>query len=180
MIQEHGVSIGLVYYPDPRLRKMCAQVERFDAPLCDLVADMLELMVAKRGVGLAAPQVGVLRRFFVCNVTGEPADSRVYINPEIVHMAGVTEAEEGCLSIPNVNVPVRRAMKCTIRARNLEGDLFEEIAEGLLARVWQHETDHLDGVLILDRTSDAEKLAIRRTLKELERKHRPTRTAARK
>lgn len=174
------MSIGLVFYPDPRLRKVCAPVERFDASLRNLVGEMLELMSSRKGVGLAAPQVGVLRRLFVCNVTGQPADSRVYVNPEIVHMSGAIEAEEGCLSIPNINVPVRRAMRCTIRARNLDGDLFEELAEGLLARVWQHETDHLDGVLILDRTSDAEKLAIRRTLKELEKKFRPARTAARK
>lgn len=163
---------SLVIYPDTRLRKVCPPVKRFDASLRELAEEMLKLMVVKRGIGLAGPQVGFMHRMFVCNLTGQPEDSMVIVNPEIVDMVGAEEGEEGCLSIPTVNVPVRRAEKCIMRACDLEGTMHEMSGEGLLARVWQHETDHLDGRLILDRTNDTAKLSVRRTLKDLESKHR--------
>lgn len=172
------MSLDLVFYPDPRLRKVCAPVERFDEALARTAAEMLELMGARRGIGLAGPQVGFMRRLFVCNVTGKPEDAQVYANPELVDLVGAVEGEEGCLSIPDVNVPVRRAQRCTIRAYDLAGQPIEFTGEDLLARVWQHETDHLDGVLILDRTNEAAKLAHRRTLRDLEAQYRPRRAGA--
>jgi peptide deformylase len=172
------VSLPLILYPDPKLRKVCAPVAKFDDSLRKLVEGMLQVMAAKRGVGLAGPQVGVLRRIFVCNPTGEPADAQVCINPELVDLVGSAEAEEGCLCMPGVYVPVRRAERATIRAYDVEGRPFERSAEGLLARIWQHESDHLDGVLILDRTSTTAKMAVRSLLRELEKKHRPTKAAS--
>lgn len=172
------VPASLVFYPDPRLRKSCTPVRTFDDSLRELVEQMLTIMASRRGVGLAAPQVGVLKRLFVCNPTGEPQDAQVYVNPEIVEVSGSVEAEEGCLSIPGINVPVRRAQRCVIRACDLEGRPIERSAEDLTARIWQHETDHLDGVLILDRTTDTARLAIRRALRELESRQRTGRTRA--
>jgi peptide deformylase len=173
------VSLSLVVYPDPRLRRVCRPVETFDASLAELTEAMLTFMVAGNGVGLAGPQVGVLKRLFVCNVTGEPNDGRVYINPELSELVGSAEADEGCLSLPNINVPVRRAQRCTIRAQDVEGNWFEETGEDLLARVWQHETDHLEGTLILDRTSATAKLSNRRLIRELEETYQRGKTAVR-
>jgi len=172
------VALPLLLYPDPRLRKACAPFEKFDDTLRTLAEEMLQIMTAKRGVGLAGPQVGILRRIFVCNPTGQPADAQVCVNPEILDRVGSAEAEEGCLCMPGVYVPVRRATRCVIRAYDVEGRPFERSAEGLLARIWQHETDHLDGVLILDRTSTVGKMAVRSLLRELEKKHKPTKASS--
>ncbi len=172
------MSLSLVYYPDPRLREACAPVKTFDESLRRLAEGMLEVMAAKRGVGLAGPQVGVLRRIFVCNHTGEPGDAQIYVNPELTDLVGSVEADEGCLCVPGVYVPVRRAQRCAIRACDIEGRPIERAGENLLARIWQHEADHLEGVLILDRTSAVAKLAVRNTLRELEKTHRPVRARA--
>ena len=128
----------------------------------------MELMTRERGVGLAACQVGVLLRLFVCNPTGEPEDRRCYVNPEPVDLEGAFEGDEGCLSIPELTVPIRRAQRCTLRAFDVVGQPVEVRGEDLEARVWQHETDHLNGVLIIDKMSPASKIASRRILKKLE------------
>src|SRR5437870_3788655 len=99
----------LILYPDPRLRHKCAPVEHFGDRLAAVAEGMLRLMRANRGVGLAGPQVGLAERIFVCNPTGNPEDDRVYVNPELLDLSGSIEAEEGCLSIPEVRVMVRRA-----------------------------------------------------------------------
>ncbi len=173
------MALPLVLYPDPRLRKVCKPVDKFDESLRELAEAMLKLMAEKRGVGLAGPQVGVLQRIFVCNPTGQPDAAQVCINPQLVDLVGSAEAEEGCLCLPSVYVPVRRAERCTIRAFDAEGRPYEQTSDGLLARIWQHETDHLDGKLILDRTTDTAKMAIRKTLKELEQKHTPKKQSRR-
>lgn len=129
---------------------------------------MRELMHAGKGIGLAAPQVGLLLRLFVMNVTGKPEDDRVYINPVVRDLHGNREGEEGCLSVPEVYVQIRRATRCRIVAQNLRGEPVEEEGEDLLCRVWQHETDHLSGILILDRMGPSDKIATKRRLKELE------------
>jgi len=179
LVEEQTVALPLILYPDPRLRKACTPFETFDDTLRLLAEEMLRIMTAKRGVGLAGPQVGILRRIFVCNPTGQPADALVCVNPELVDLVGSAEAEEGCLCMPGVYVPVRRAERCVIRAYDVEGRPFERSAEGLPARIWQHETDHLDGVLILDRTSTVGKMAVRSLLRELEKRHKPLRTPSR-
>jgi peptide deformylase len=169
-------ELSLVLYPDRRLRVRGAEVTAFDegtrARLAALAGRMLEVMREKRGVGLAAPQVGVSIRMFVMNATGEPGSDRVYINPRLSEAEGEEEREEGCLSLPEVNTPVLRSLKLRMRARDLEGREIDETAEGFVARIWQHETDHLDGVLILDKMPPSVKMAHRRKLKELEDEYR--------
>ncbi|MFQ5430748.1 MAG: peptide deformylase [Phycisphaerae bacterium] len=161
-------SLKIITYPDPRLHRVCKPVDLFDEPLAVLAARMLELMHEANGVGLAAPQVGVLIRLFVCNVTGEPGDDAVYVNPELSDLEGEAEGEEGCLSIPEVTVNVRRAVHCRIRARATDGAAIDVAGSELVARIWQHECDHLVGRLITDRMSEADKIANRRALKLLE------------
>ena len=130
---------------------------------------MLELMHEAPGVGLAAPQVGLPWRMFVANPTGEPADDRVFIDPEIAQPSrDVAAMEEGCLSLPEVRGEILRPCRVTIRATDLEGRRFELTSEELPARVWQHENDHLDGVLIIDKMTRMDRLANRRPLKALE------------
>jgi peptide deformylase len=161
-------DLRILHYPDPRLRKACLPVETFDNSLADLAARMFELMRGEEGIGLAAPQVGIPIRMFVCNVTGEPNDDLVFVNPRISDLAEPGEGEEGCLSIPDVRGIVQRYMTCTIIAQDLSGRPIEYHGEVLAARCWQHECDHLDGRLIIDRFSEADKIANRRKLKQLE------------
>ena len=161
-------SLGVICYPDARLRKPSVPVEAFDDRLRRLADRMLALMADHRGVGLAAPQVGVNLRLFVCNPSGEPDGQRVYVNPVITEMVGAVEGDEGCLSLPDVTVPIRRAPRCRLRAFDLTGTPLEREGQDLEARVWQHEVDHLNGVLIIDRMSPMDRIATRRTLKSLE------------
>ena len=165
-----STELKIIHYPDPRLRRMSAPVTEFTPELKELAARMLELMRESRGVGLAAPQVGVNLRLFVINPTGEEGDERVYVNPELTDAEDEEEGEEGCLSLPGINAKVWRSVHLRIRAQDLEGRAFEEVAEGYVARIWQHETDHLNGAMIIDRMGPVAKLAARRTLKELQQK----------
>ena len=166
----------IIHHPDPRLRKTCEPVEAFDQSLADLAGRMLELMHRDKGVGLAAAQVGVLLRLFVCNVTGEPGDDHIYVNPRLSAFEGGAEGDEGCLSLPEITVKVRRPLSCTMHAQDLTGRPFERRGGDLLARCWQHENDHLDGRLILDYMSEADKIANRRSIKQLEADHRMGKT----
>jgi peptide deformylase len=131
---------------------------------------MLKLMHESDGVGLAAPQVGIIRRLFVCNVTGDPKDDQVFINPRLGDFIGHAEGEEGCLSLPEIRVTVRRPVACAIQACDVTGKPIKFAGEGLFARCWQHESDHLDGRMIIDYMSEADKIANRRSLKYLESK----------
>ena len=164
-------DLKIIQYPDPRLKKMSKPVEAFDDNLRQLAARMLELMREAKGVGLAAPQVGLNIRMFVMNPTGEAADDRVYVNPDLSGGEGEEEAEEGCLSIPGVNVKVLRHKQLTMRAWDLEGKPIEQVATGFIPRVWQHELDHLNGTLLTDRMGPVAKMANRKILKELEDKY---------
>ena len=166
-------NLEIIKYPDPRLRASCAGVVEFDAGLADLARRMLELMKQSNGVGLAGPQVGNRLRLFVCNHTGEPEDDLVIINPELSELEGCAEASEGCLSIPDVLVDIRRAERCRLKAQDAEGNTFELWGEGLRARVWQHEYDHLRGRLILDYMNEASRIANRRIIKQLESSFNP-------
>lgn len=168
-------KLQIVCYPDPVLRKVCRPVEAFDADLAALAGRMLELMRAEQGVGLAAPQVGLPLRLFVCNVTGDLKDDMILVNPEIRETFGDAESQEGCLSIPDVTVTVRRAQRCRIVASDLTGRPIEADGADLLARCWQHELDHLNGRLIIDVMSETDRIANRKTLRELERKHKSSR-----
>ena len=162
----------IVRYPDPRLRRKCAPIEDFDESLAALAERMLELMHAGQGIGLAGPQVGVCRRIFVCNHSGEPGDDRVFVNPELFDLVGTAEAEEGCLSLPDVHVTIRRAKRGKIRAFDVTGVKLVCEGEDLIARIFRHETAHLDGGLIIDMMNGADKIANKRALAELEAKYR--------
>ena len=140
-------------YGDPVLRMRAGEVETFDDELARITARMIELMHDADGVGLAATQIGILRRFFVCTLDGE---DRVLVNPVVTPEGGDTEVEdEGCLSLGTVRVPIERALRVRVEARDAAGEPVSLTLEEMDARVVQHELDHLDGVLLLDRT-DAE------------------------
>ena len=140
-------------YPEPVLRMRAREVEQFDGELEQLAARMTWLMSEAAGVGLAANQVGVLQRLFVFQPTAED-EPRAMVNPEIVERSDETEHDdEGCLSMQGVLVPVERNIRVTVEARDLEGEKVRLELEGMGARVVQHELDHLDGVLIIDRTT---------------------------
>jgi len=161
-------ALEIVRYPDPRLRETCAELAEVDDGVRSLIERMFELMFTSQGVGLAAPQVGVSVRLFVASPTFQPDDRRVYINPRIIRLDGSQDGEEGCLSFPSIHCKVRRANVAVIRAVNERGEGFEETGEELTARIFQHEIDHLDGRLLVDRMGSVAKLAHRRTLKDLE------------
>ena len=164
-------KLQIVWYPDPALRRRAARVQRIDENVRAVAQRMLELMREAGGVGLAGPQVGLNWRIFVANITGEPADARVFINPVLRDPTRRTEPhEEGCLSLPHVTGEVTRPLGITIEAFDEHGRSVSLTAEGLEARVWQHEHDHLDGVLIIDRMPRADRMANRRALLELERR----------
>ena len=152
--------LKLVIYPDPRLKKPSAPVTDFSAGLQELCTQMFALMRESAGVGLAAPQVGKNIRLFVMNASGKPEDDRVYINPILSDAEGGEEAEEGCLSIPELRVKVYRSKRVRLQAHDLTGQLIDQTAEGFEARIWQHETDHLNGVLLTDRMARSLKLPI--------------------
>jgi peptide deformylase len=141
-------------YPDPVLRMRAREVESFDDELAQLVERMAALMENADGAGLAATQVGVLRRVFVMR-TGENGDTRTLVNPELVSRSDEVDVDdEGCLSLQGLLVPVERSSSVTVTARDAQGaDVTLELA-GFEARACQHEIDHLDGVLMIDRTTD--------------------------
>ncbi len=160
-------KLRIVNYPAPVLLKVAEPVEIFDGQLVTLADRMLELMRQDHGVGLAAPQVGIGLRMFVCNATGEPEDEMVIVNPHFVEMDGAEEASEGCLSLPGVTVDVRRATSVILDAKDLHGRDVRLVGKDLPARIWQHEADHLDGKLILDYMSPADEIANLRAIKLL-------------
>ena len=164
-------KLTIIQYPDPRLKRVSPPVTAFDAGLADLAARMFDLMREARGVGLAAPQVGVNVRLFVMNHTGEPADDRAYVNPVLTDADGEDEDDEGCLSLPKITVPVIRSLSLRMRAQTLAGEPVEQVETGYVARIWQHETDHLNGVLLTDRMGPVAKLTNRKVLRDLEEKY---------
>jgi len=164
--------LEIVKYPDPRLRETCQSIERIDDSIIDLAKQMFDTMYRSGGVGLAAPQVGRTVRLFIANPTAKPGQQEgVYINPEIINDEGSAESEEGCLSIPGLLCKIRRKHAVTIRAVNLDGETFTQDAEDLLARIFQHEIDHLNGILISDKMSTVAKIANRKLLKDLEEQY---------
>lgn len=156
-------------FPDDVLREECAEIDSFDEELRTLVDDMVETMHAAPGVGLAAPQVGVSRRVMVVDLSvGEdPEQVHVFVNPEIVDAEGKVSDVEGCLSIPGLNEKVERPERIKVKARNASGEAFEMDADEWLARAICHETDHLDGVLFVDRLKGLRREKARRQLKRM-------------
>jgi peptide deformylase len=164
-------ELKIIKYPDPRLKKMSRAVTNFDGKLKALAARMFELMREARGVGLAAPQVGENIRLFVMNPTGDPKDDQIYVNPDLSEAEGSEEGEEGCLSLPGINVTIVRDKSLKLKAQDVEGNAVELAESGYIARIWQHEFDHLNGIMLTDRMGSVAKLTNRKTLKELEEKY---------
>jgi len=147
MKKSQKLQLSLKIFPDEVLRQVCKPVERFDTELRDLIKEMLVLMRIKEGIGLAAPQVGMTKRLFVCEIENE---SLSLINPVIIHAGGQAEMIEGCLSLPHMQVNIKRSNRLYVRGLNDRGREMQYELTGLWARVFQHEMDHLDGVLICD------------------------------
>ncbi|GAB4107908.1 MAG: hypothetical protein Kow00105_12290 [Phycisphaeraceae bacterium] len=162
-------QLCIVHYPHPVLRQVAEPVPEVNDIVRRVAVKMLELMHRAKGVGLAAPQVALPWRLFVANPTGDPGDDRVFINPELSDPSRETHVhEEGCLSLPNITGEIVRPTRITIRALDEHGEPFTLTSDELPARVWQHEYDHLDGILILDRMSPIDKVANRQAVLELE------------
>ncbi|QDT51439.1 Peptide deformylase [Symmachiella dynata] len=161
----------IVKYPHPALRWKSSPVQAINAELRSTVREMFELMYEANGIGLAANQVALPIRLFVLNLLADPAEKEeeyVFINPEIIRRKGNQEAEEGCLSMPNLYGDVRRAGEIVVQAYGLDGQGFELTVDELASRAIQHETDHLDGVLFTDRMTEAARREIDPMLTDFE------------
>ena len=143
--------LKVVKFPEAVLKTRAETVKSITDEDRHLVRDMIDTMYAENGVGLAANQVGVLKKIFVASPDQERGKELVFFNPEIIRKEGVLKEFEGCLSIPEFYEPVRRAKRVWMRAMKLDGKIVEVQAEGLLSRIFQHETDHLNGFLFIDR-----------------------------
>ena len=140
----------IIIYPDPVIKKKSESVEEINEEIKQLIDDMTETMYASRGVGLAAVQIGILKRVIVVNVGEELV---ALVNPEILENEGESQMEEGCLCLPGVLIDVKRSEKVKVKGLNEKGEEVVVDAEGLLARAFQHEVDHLNGILIIDKVS---------------------------
>ena len=166
-------KLRIVHYPHPALKHPAVPVKLVDKQLRLTVGEMFERMYDAKGLGLAAPQVALPYRLLVMNTTGKAGDAaheKVYINPQIVDRKGTMDGEEGCLSFPGLFVNVRRAKRVAIEAYDLDGNLVELEAEGLESRAWQHELDHLAGVVFTERFSTLSKLANSRAVRSFTNK----------
>jgi peptide deformylase len=164
-------ALRIIEYPHPTLRHASKPLRRVDTALRALIREMFDLMYEAKGIGLAANQVDLPYRLFVANLTGDagqPDAEQVFINPVISQRKGSAEAEEGCLSLPGLYGQVKRPEKVTITAYNLAGEEVSGELSGLFARVVQHETDHLDGILFIDKLSPTHRMAAREAIEEFE------------
>ncbi|HEX4168810.1 MAG TPA: peptide deformylase [Bryobacteraceae bacterium] len=162
----------ILKYGEPILEQAAEPVVEFDTPdLKELIDDMWETMYAAKGVGLAAPQIGLKKRISVIDISvGEDETKKiVIINPEVITREGKQTGEEGCLSIPGFREPVTRAGKVKVRAQNEKGETIEFDGEELLARALEHEIDHLNGILFLNHLSALKRDIIRRKIKKLQK-----------
>lgn len=165
----------VLVYPDPVLRRGGKPVTTFDADLRKLAQQMLEAMYEEGGVGLAAPQVGIEQKLLVLNPTGDRADRTgelVLCNPRLTRKKGREFGEEGCLSFPGIHAEVERWIDITVTYQDLDGKEQTMAAGEWLARIVQHELDHLEGVLFTDRLTAADKLRVKSQLLELEERYR--------
>ncbi|MDO4698031.1 MAG: peptide deformylase [Pasteurellaceae bacterium] len=161
--------LDVLIYPDDSLSKVCQPIEQVDDALRAFIDDMFETMYAHEGIGLAAPQVNVLKRVITIDIEGDKANQIVLINPEILACSGETGIEEGCLSIPGSRALVPRKEKVTVKALNRNGEAFTLEADGLLAICIQHEIDHLNGVLFVDHISPLKRQRIRDKMVKLKK-----------
>ena len=165
----------IVRYPHPALRWKSKPIQQITQELRDTVSEMFQLMYEARGIGLAANQVALPYRVFVMNPTGDPDEKdqeQVFLNPEILRRKGSVEGEEGCLSLPDLYGAVPRAEQIVVSAFDLSGQEFEMTLKDLPSRCVQHETDHLDGVLFIDRVNDTTLRELLPHLEDLEQQFR--------
>lgn len=162
-------KLSILEFPDPRLRTRAKPVERVDAALRQLIEDMFETMYDAPGIGLAATQVDVHRRFMVMDVSENKDQPLVFINPEILLRDGEQVCQEGCLSVPGIFADVARAERIAVRALDRDGNPFEMQAEGLLAVCIQHEIDHLEGKVFVDYLSPLKREQVRKKLQKQRR-----------
>ena len=168
-------AMEIVLYPHPALRWKSKPIREITPELRRVVAEMFELMYAAKGIGLAANQVGLPYRIFILNLAADKdvkEEEIVFVNPEILRRKGTTEGEEGCLSFPGMYGNVKRAAKVAIEAFNLEGECLEYALDDLAARAVQHETDHLDGVLFIDRLVDSSRRELSPVIADFESQFR--------
>ncbi|MBC7898491.1 MAG: peptide deformylase [Saprospiraceae bacterium] len=164
--------LQIIHYPEPVLLAVGKPVndEEFDPDLADTIENMFETMVDAGGVGLAAPQVGISKRFFVMDVPKNGASNKLaFINPEIISVEGEQIGEEGCLSFPGLSQIIKRQMRVIVRAQDLKGDTFEMDLDDLAARCVLHETDHCDGIVFLDRMTSLKRQMAKRKIKILQK-----------
>ena len=162
---------SITHFPAPVLARPAKPIEQVTDDIRRLAGKMIDIMLEAKGVGLAAPQTGVDLQIFVVSLDGTRENAKVYINPQITPSGPLDANEEGCLSLPGISARIKRYRKCTVTATDLDGNEFTEEAEGLLARAFQHEFDHLQGRLIKDRMGRAAAIAHRKRLKELEKEY---------
>ena len=161
------MKLDIVLWPDPVLLAGTEVITEVDDDLRAVVGEMRRVLFEERGVGLAAPQVGIAKRLMLVCPSGQPGDEFVVINPEIVAMDGEEIGEEGCLSFPGIFGKVPRAVRITVRYQDLDGKHHEENMEGLLATCIQHEMDHLEGILFIDHLSRLKRQMALKKLKKL-------------
>jgi peptide deformylase len=168
--------MDVLVYPDPILRRGGKTVTTFDAALRELSERMMEAMYVEGGVGLAAPQVGIEHKLLVLNPAGDKKDRTgelVLCNPKLTKKKGREFGEEGCLSFPGIHAEVERWIDVTVSYQDLDGKEQTLATNGWIARIIQHEMDHLDGVFFVDRLTPADKLRVKAKLQELEDSYRP-------
>lgn len=158
----------ITHYPAEVLREKAEPVEKIDDNIRRLVEKMTDIMIENKGVGLAAPQAGVALRLFIISLDGTREKVKAYVNPTVTSNGEYAFMEEGCLSVPGINTNIRRYKKCTVTATDIDGNEFTEEAEGLYARALQHEYDHIEGIIIVNRMGPAAKIVHRRQLKKLQ------------
>jgi len=165
------MMLKIVKYPEPVLSQPGEPVTEFNDELKKLVDDMFETMYASQGIGLAAPQVAVSKRVTVIDLSQgkDPEQKLVLVNPEIIFREGKQYEEEGCLSFPEIREKVQRAAKVKVRAQDLKGKWFEMDGEELLSRAFQHEIDHLDGMLFIFRMSSLKRDLVMRKIRKMQR-----------
>lgn len=166
--------LEIVKYGDPVLERPGRHVTEFDERLRRLVSDMFETMYAARGVGLAAPQVGVSERLFVMDCSGgqDPSARIALVNPVVLRVEGEQTGDEGCLSFPGIFFPVKRSLRAVVRAEDLNGEEFEFDGLDLEARCMLHETDHCDGIVFLDRTTPLKRELVKRRIRKMQKSER--------
>ena len=166
--------LDIVKYGDPVLERPGETVTEFDAGLKRFVSDMFETMYASRGVGIAAPQVGVSKRLFIMDCSGgrDPEARVALVNPVVLNVEGEQMGDEGCLSFPGIFFPVKRSLRAVVRAQDLNGEEFEFDGLDLEARCVLHETDHCDGIVFIDRTTTLKRELVRRKIRRLEKQGR--------